>query len=367
MKRLTVNDIEAIELGAAILGTGGGGNPYYGKLQLLEQMKKGGVVEVISLDELDDDAWVVSLGGIGAPAVSVEKIYQGEELCRAVRALERETGRKVDALISTEIGGANSLKPMLTASQLGLPIVDGDGMGRAFPEMQMTTFSIYGHQSTPSAMSDSHGNTVVFTHLIGEVWLERLARACVVQMGGTAGIAEAPMAGSFVKQFSVPGTITQAMTLGYAVLDANRENRDPIAEICRRESGSVLFEGKIVDLERFMVAGFTRGKLQVEGVNGFSGDTASVDIQNENLIFRHNGEVRCCVPDLIVILDLETGHAITTEVLRYGQKISVLGLPCHPLLRTETALRVIGPEAFGYPDVRYQPLAEHPPLLKQNR
>lgn len=358
MKRLTVQDIEAIEVGAAILGTGGGGNPYYGKLQLLEQLKKGGELNVLSLSELDDDAWVVSLGGIGAPAVSVEKIYQGEELCRAVRALEKETGRKVDALISSEIGGANSMKPMLTAVQMGMPIVDGDGMGRAFPEMQMTTFSIYGHQSAPSAMSDSHGNTVLFTHLTGEVWLERLARACVVQMGGTAGIAEAPMKGSFVKRYAVPGTITQAMTLGYAVIEANAANRDPIAEICRRENGSVLFEGKIVDLERYMVAGFTRGKLRVEGVNGFSGDQASVDIQNENLIFRHNGEVKCSVPDLIVILDLETGHAITTEVLRYGQKISVLGLPCHPLLRSESALQVIGPQAFGYPDVTYRPLAE---------
>jgi DUF917 family protein len=27
----------------------------------------------------------------------------------------------------------------------GIGVVDGDGMGRAFPEMQMTTFSIYGH------------------------------------------------------------------------------------------------------------------------------------------------------------------------------------------------------------------------------
>jgi DUF917 family protein len=62
------------------------------------------------------------------------------------------------------------------------------------------------------------------------------------------------------------------------------------------------------------------------------------------------------VPDLIVILDVDTGHAITTEVLRYGQRVAILALPCHPLLRTPEALAVLGPKCFGL-DVTFQPLA----------
>ena len=64
-------------------------------------------------------------------------------LLRALRAQEEYCGRKVDALISSEIGGGNALEPIITAAAAGLPVVDGDGMGRAFPEMQMTTISIY--------------------------------------------------------------------------------------------------------------------------------------------------------------------------------------------------------------------------------
>ncbi len=58
-----------------------------------------------------------------------------------------------------------------------------------------------------------------------------------------------------------------------------------------------------------------------------------------------------------MILDVDTGHAITTDVLRYGQRIAVLALPCHPLLRTPEALAVVGPHAFGL-DVEYRPLPD---------
>ena len=62
------------------------------------------------------------------------------------------------------------------------------------------------------------------------------------------------------------------------------------------------------------------------------------------------------VPDLIVNLDLDTGEPITTEVLRYGQRVAVLGLPVHPLMKTEKALDVVGPKAFGYPELAFVPI-----------
>ncbi len=360
MYELTEKDIDAIEIGAGILGTGGGGNPYYGKLHARTAMRETGTkVRLIPLSDLDDDALVISVGNIGAPAVSMEKIPEGKEMVRAVRAIEQEVGRKVDAIIPVEIGGANGIRPAAIAAMMDLPLVDGDGMGRAFPEMQMTTFSIYGHCSMPAAMSDVQGNTVIFRHLVDEYWLERLARTCAVQMGGGAGMVEAPMKGSFVKQYAVPGTVSQARNLGLAVMEANKNNLNPIEQICRQENGKVMFEGKIIDLERKMDKGFTRGKLALQGINDFAQQQASVDIQNENLVFRVGDEVRCSVPDLIIILDVETGHAITTEVLRYGQKVAVLGIPCHPLLRSSRALEVVGPGAFGYPDVTYQPFESY--------
>jgi uncharacterized protein len=356
MRYLTEPDIEALAIGAAILGTGGGGNPYIGKLRCLQELRRGKPVALIGLDELAADAFVVPIGGIGAPVVGIEKLEEGHEGLRALRALEGFCGRKVDALISAEIGGGNAMEPIITAAQAGIGVVDGDGMGRAFPEMQMTTFSIYGHRSTPAALADERGNVVLFQHAVSEVWFERLVRSAVVTMGGTAIGAEAPMQGAYVKRAAVPGTVTQAIRLGNLVLQANREHRNAIALICAAEQGLHLMDAKIVELKRHLRGGFAVGEIALEGIDAHAGSRAQVVFQNEFLSFERGGVVEVSVPDLIVILDVDTGHAITTEVLRYGQRVAVAALPCHPLLRSPEALAVVGPQAFGLEGVVFRPL-----------
>lgn len=355
MRNLTEADIEALAIGAAILGTGGGGNPYIGKLRCLQELRRGVPVALLSLDELADDAFVLPIGGIGAPIVGIEKLEEGQE---GVRALEAFCGRKVDALIASEIGGGNALEPIIVAAAAGLPVVDGDGMGRAFPEMQMTTFSIYGHRSTPAALADERGNVVLFQHTVSEAWFERLGRAAVVTMGGTAIGAEAPMSGEYLKRAAVPGTLTQAIRLGNLVLRAQREHVNAIPLICAQEGGIHLLDAKIGDLKRHLRGGFSVGEILLEGIDAHAGSRAQVVFQNEFLSFERNGVTEVMVPDLIVILDVDSGHAITTEVLRYGQRVAVLGLPSHPLLRTPAALAVVGPQAFGLDGVVFRPLEQ---------
>ena len=358
LREVTDADLDAIEIGAAILGTGGGGNPYIGKLRCREELKKGRRIPVIPLAELPDDALIVSLGGIGAPVVGVEKIEEGEECLRALRALEKELGVKVDALISAEIGGANSMEPMLTAAQAGLPVVDGDGMGRAFPEMQMCTWSIYGHREAPGAMADEKGNIVVIRNTPDDVWLERIARSVVVAMGAAAGLATQPMRGSFVKRAAVPNTITQALNLGRAVLHAHQTNADPVQTVINQERGKLLMTAKITDLQRHLKGGFAVGHIALEGFGDFLGDTGRIDLQNEFLVFWRDDKVEVCTPDLIVVLDSDTGLPITTEMLRYGQRVAVLGLPAHPLMRSPEALKVVGPAAFGYSEITFNPMED---------
>ena len=358
LREVTDADLDAIEIGAAILGTGGGGNPYIGKLRCREELKKGRRIPVIPLAELPDDALVVSLGGIGAPVVGVEKIEEGEECLRALRAIEKELGVKVDALISAEIGGANSMEPMLTAAQAGLPVVDGDGMGRAFPEMQMCTWSIYGHREAPGAMADEKGNIVVIRNTPNDVWLERIARSVVVAMGAAAGLATQPMRGDFVKRAAVPNTITQALNLGRAVLHAHQTNADPVQTVIKQERGKLLMTAKITDLQRHLKGGFAVGHMALEGFGDFLGDNGRIDLQNEFLVFWRDQKVEVCTPDLIVVLDSDTGLPITTEMLRYGQRIAVLGLPAHPLMRSPEALKVVGPAAFGYSEITFNPMED---------
>jgi DUF917 family protein len=355
---LDERDLEALEVGAAILGTGGGGNPYIGKLRTREAIRAGFKLSILPLDRISDDAKVVALGGIGSPLVAHERIKDGAEGLRCIRALEERLDIKIDAIACEEIGGANSMEPLIAAAQAGLPVLDGDGMGRAFPEMQMTTYSIYGHRSTPSVMCDLHGNTVFFDHAVSEIFHEKMARAVCVVQGGASTLAGAPMSGDFAKRFSIPNAYTNAVALGHAVLDAQKSHSDPIAAILAKQGGKRVFDGKIGDLKRFARGGFTMGEATLSGLDKYSGDAATIMIQNENLIFTRNGVVEVVVPDLIIVLDIDTGTAITTEMLRYGQRVAVIALPCHALLKTPQALEVVGPKAFGFHDVPFYPMAE---------
>jgi DUF917 family protein len=353
-------DLLPLSIGAALLGTGGGGNPYVGMLRTRELMRKGASVRVLPLDALPDDAWVGEVGGIGAPVVGVEKIEEGAECFRAMRAVEEAAGVKMSALISGEIGGANAMEPVITAAQSGLPVIDGDGMGRAFPELQMSTFMIYGPKPSPSAIADEKGNVVVFRDVLDMYWLETFARGVAVNMGAAAGFAVAPMRMDFIRRTAVPGTVTQALTIGHTVLDARAKRQNVVERVCASTGAKVFFTGKVSDVRRELIGGFARGRAVISGVGEWTGSEAQIAIQNENLILWVDGEPVIMVPDLIINLELDTGEPITTEILRYGQRIAIIGLPVHDLMKTPEALKVVGPKAFGYPELTYVPLQTQP-------
>ena len=345
-----------LSLGAALLGTGGGGNPYIGMLRAREIIRAGAQVRILPLDALPDDALIGTVGSIGSPAIGVEKVSEGRESYRAMRAIEDVMGVKMSALIAAEIGGANAMAPIVAAAHAGLPVLDGDGMGRAFPEVQMTTFAIYGERDAVSAISDDKGNVVIIRKVADMGWMERFSRATVVAMGGGGGGAGSPMPMKFVCEAAIPNTISLALRLGQAMLSARRERQDVVQRVVEVGNGKVFFTGKITDIRRELAGGFVRGEAVISGIEGDTGSEARIAIQNENLVLWIDGVPVLMVPDLIMNLERDTGEPITTEMLRFGQRVAVIGLPAHDLLKSEKALQVVGPQAFGYPDLTFTPL-----------
>jgi DUF917 family protein len=349
--------LERLAIGAGILGTGGGGNPYIGKLHARALLERGKTITVIPPDAVPDDALITSVGFMGAPVVSVERIMRGDEPFRALRALEHHLGRTFTHIVPGEIGGANSTSPMVVAAQAGLPLIDGDGMGRAFPELQHDTFMIYGVAAGPGAIADPRGHVAIFDGFSDATFLERYARSVTIGMGGSAGYAFPVMTGLELKRTVVPGTITLAIEIGDAVLDARASHADPVDSVLAITGGQRLFSGKVTDVQRRLVGGFARGVLRVDGTGDNAGSEIVIDIQNENLIARTGqGGILAVVPDLICIVDQDNAEPITTEILRYGLRIVVLGIPAPLQLKTPEALDVVGPAAFGYPDVTFVPL-----------
>ena len=356
LMQITIEHVDDLARGAAILGTGGGGDPYLGSLMLRQALQDGNTVELIDVESLDDEAFVTPFWMMGAPTVIVEKIPNGAEMMAALRTMERYVGKKAEALLCAEIGGINALLPLVLAARCGLPVVDGDGMGRAFPQLQMTTYHIFGVPAGPMVMADEYSNTVLIDSAQATE-VERLGRNMVVAMGGSTSICLYPMSGRDAKRSLVRETLSLALGLGRAVREARGASGDVFVALLAYLRGTqyykhcrVLFEGKTVDLLRETTAGLAMGKVVIEGVGSCLGRRLTVQFQNEHLVARDGERVLAIVPDLIAILDAATAEPITTEGLKYGQRVAVLGVSAAPIMRTPKALEVFGPQAFGLAD-----------------
>ena len=170
---LDASTLPALARGCAILGAGGGGDTEIGLLASLQAVEDHGAVPLVDLDELDDEALIMPCGGVGAPTVSIEKIESGDEGGRLREMVETLWNRQVVALMSAEIGGSNGIIPVVWAARIGLPVVDADGMGRAFPEIPQVTMEIAGISPNPAVMTDERGNVIVFRATDGD-WMERM-------------------------------------------------------------------------------------------------------------------------------------------------------------------------------------------------
>ena len=229
--RLTATDLPDLARGAAFLGTGGGGNPYVGRLMVESAMRDTGrELELLDLDDVPDEALIIPTAMMGAPTCIVEKLPEGMEAAASLRGLERRLGKTAFATMPIEAGGVNSMTPLVVALRLGIPVVGADGMGRAFPELQHETFHIYGVSGTPLVITnDYHDQAVVETH--DTEMMEWLARGLTIRMGGVAHIAEYPMVGATAKRVSVKGTIGIGLKVGRAIRHARELDLDPFAHL----------------------------------------------------------------------------------------------------------------------------------------
>lgn len=349
MKLLELDDIEALAVGAWILGTGGGGSPYHSLLNMRRLYAGGTRVNLLDLDDLDDADLVAVVSTQGAPLVWQERLQNSRNSARAVSLMEDYLGGRFRAVMGIEIGGANALQPVMAAAHLGIPVVDADAMGRAYPEAQMTTFAVGNLEPSPLTSVDPRGNEVIVTRVANWEWMERLSRRVCTEFGSIAATCKAPRTGAEVKRWAVPRTTSRAIRLGRAVIRANELHENPISAILEVEIGRLLFSGKVIEVERRTTGGFLRGSATVEGLDVHAGGRLKVDFQNEWIVAWRDEEPIISSPDLICILDSDSGEAVGTEVIRYGQRVTVLALPPSELFMTAEGLERVGPGAFGYP------------------
>lgn len=352
MRQISLDDVEDLALGAVVLGTGGGGDPYVAKIMLRQAIERYGPVPVVDAEELDPEGLLLPVAMVGAPTAIVEKFPNGGEATRVLSALEAHEGRRGVAVMPLEVGGMNTLYPLSVAAELGLPCVDADSMRRAFPQIEMTLLTLAGISASPITLCDAKGNYVL-CDAVDNAMGERLVRVCTAQMGMIAVISAYPITARQCVQSAISGSLTYCLEIGRrvrAIEQGESGAYDRFLEYCDAE---IVFTGKVVDIDRRTTAAWARGTVTLEHLKDAT-RVMRVEIQNENLAAFEDGEPIVTVPDLITFLDVETGTPMTTEGLAYGQRLHLIAMPAHDRWRTPEGVALAGPRAFGY-EIDYEP------------
>lgn len=234
-------------------------------------------------------------------------------------------------------------------------------------------------QLTPCAIASGDGKTIIMTKSPDDEIVDRALRASCSEMGSRVGMAARPTTTKRVKEYGVLNTLSLAWRIGRCVARAQQESTvHTVAEqiidaVGGPTTAKILFRGKIVDVERRLFKGHSYGEItikqtQEEEEEGrherpavAEGGIVKIPFKNENIYAKHideNGEETylATVPDLISVLDTQSGLALGVPEYRYGLMVTVLGIACSPRWTdTPRGLEYGGPQAFGY-DVEYKPV-----------
>ena len=352
MRQFTEDDLESLSLGSAVLGSGGGGDPAYALMMVKHQMELYGPINVISLEEVKPDDFIVPLSLMGAPLITSERLVNGQELEKLIETIDKKLKFKTTILMGAEIGGANAFTPLIIAAKLGLPILDADMIGRAFPELQMSSCYLQNLKATPAVVADCLGNTVIIETSNAKT-LERIARSITVAMGSSSAVGFYFMHGSQVEKAVIPNTFSLALTIGSEIKRAVSQGIDPVQVMCEKINAVILGRGTLIDIDQSIQDGFLRGTVTILTSSG----KIKLFYQNEYLLACDAEGSLASTPDLLVIIEEVSGIPISSESLRYGLQVALIAIPAPAIWQTPEGLSLVGPRVFGY-DIDYNPISE---------
>lgn len=313
----TLSKQESIDIiyGCAVLGTGGGGNLQSGLKMIEECYGMGKAVEMAELEELEDEDFLATPYGCGAPRLLVdgeEDIYAGlprsdyPAPLLAFRSLEEYMGKKFFAVASSELGAESTAEALYIAGMLGIPIMNSDAAGRSVPDLQYSTYFVKKKPIYPMAIATEFGETVLVKEVVDDFRAEAIARAIAVASGNMVGIADHPMNGKDYKESVIPNAMTYAMRIGKILRETRLAGGDGYAvarKIAQENKGDVAFRGTIEDAPWETRDGYNYGEIHLAGIDEFEGEKYRIWFKNENIISFRNDAVDVTSPDLICMID----------------------------------------------------------------
>ncbi len=351
--------------GCVFFGTGGGGSPDEGRGLLEAQLDAGRKVGWVDVEEIPDDAWCVRISRTGTTAPPTpDMVAEKERLglgpaeldqIKSIEELSRYVGREIRVIVPPEIGAGNSSAAVATAARGGYIAVDGDYVGRAIPEVAMTTPCLAGKSVWPLATVDRWGNCCIIKHTISYEFVERLARHMAMASFGNTGLAGFLLPAREMKEVVVRDTMTQCLELGRAIRESREAGKDPVEAAVRFVDGWLLFEGTVTRKTGENRAGFYWGEHLIEGRRDFSGHEMKIWFKNECLVSWKDGLPFVTAPDMLALVDRSTGEPRTNNQVEEGHEIAVVGVRAREPYRTKAGIDILGPRHFGF-DLDYVPI-----------
>lgn len=367
LRLTTRQDVEDWVHGLALFGTGGGGGPAPQAIERLwSAIQQGVPAGWTDIDDLPDDCWTFSVGGVGGttpPGGPDPQLLRrtgltapryddySDTVLEAARTLTALHGAQPGAIISVELGTYNTVTPLLIAARLGIPLVDGDYCGRAKPEIQQSLLEIEGRGVWPLVFVDRWGDVVHIPQAISTAMVDRIGRhLCSAALSGVA-VARSLLPAAEARSAVVRGSCSAALAAGRVLREARERGDDPVAAVATHLGGVHLFDGVVEQVEADPESGyqFLLCTHHLRGTGSFTGQQCAVWVKNEHHIVWVDGTPCATSPDVISIHDRGTGLPLTNHEIAAGRAVAVIAAP--PLDRrwyTPKGIELLGPRAFGF-------------------
>ncbi|MEE4493052.1 DUF917 domain-containing protein [Streptomyces sp. BE230] len=327
-------ELEQLAVGARVLAAGTEESAYQVALDwAAAELAAHGPVRLLTADRVDPAGLCVAVTLAGASAALAESLPTGFEPVRAVRAVERVTGRTAHAVVPLNTAAENALIALATAARCGLPLVDGDGCGRVLPLLEQTLFTLAGVRAAPLALATPGGDVITVESDRSSV--EEVVRPLVMAAGGWAVVAGYPMDGAALAACLVPGTVSRAIEVGslegparYAAWRPRRLCRGRIAALepspglygPQGAAGAVSLPSRPTSVLVDEDAGLRR-RFRLEA-------------HNEVLLVLADGAVVASAPDHILLVTGTDGRVLDVERALPGLAVEVVVIEAAPAWHT---------------------------------
>ena len=215
----------------------------------------------------------------------------------------------------------------------------------------MSPFAVNGISRAPLAAVTPVGDVILMPTVRDDFRVEDLTRALAVASTGRVTVASNAVQGRVLKRHLIPGFLSLCIRIGRAAREAVAAKHDPVRAVAAAGGGVVLFRGIVRRSESRGERGFGWTEGHIQGTGEYAGRHYRIFNKNENLVAWRDGRLDAASPDLISVLDPQTGWAIRGGAVIgsfvVGEAVAVVGFPSHPIWRTPQAIALVGPRHFG--------------------